>query len=336
MPIPTAVQKIGDNAEALAVEQGMTGAPGAPANPGESPPLAAVPDPAAQPATEKVDPDNYKERFSRYKTQTDQTIADLRGSLTASQQTITALQSQVQTLTAQAHAAPADPATPVTLPADLSNDPGYKAWFDRLPSEKGDYEDSHLRFLYGTYLAGQQGQKAPDNLAELEQKVDRVAQFQEKTAGQLYEEAMDHAYPNDAWISMASGPDWQDFCQDQVSPVDTRTYGAIVEQGSNSHSANTVIWVLQQYQKHLIALNSGDPGGKPADPLAGQLTPDGAGGGSGDPIEEVNAKAQTFTLSQVNEFYKEAATGNTYTPEQVSSIEKEIQAAQAAGKIIEG
>jgi hypothetical protein len=337
MAIPSAVKVIGDAAEAAAQKAGMAGAPGVDAaNPGDTPPLVVVPDPVATPVA-KVDPDDYKERFSRYKTQTDQTITDLRASLAASQQTITALQGQVQTLGAQANAAPkADPATPVTLPADLSNDENYKAWLDRLPNDKSEYEDSFLRFQYGVYLAGQQGQQPNAGLEALEDKVNRVAQVQDKTAAQLYEEAMDVEFPDDQWIKLASGSDWQNFCQQQVSDVDARTYGAIVKEGSDSHSARTVTWVLKQYQQYQHTLDGSGGGTVVDDPLAAQVTPGGTGGGGGDPIQEANAKAMTYKLSEVTEFYKEVATGNKYTAEQAAAIEIQIQAAQAAGKIITG
>ena len=102
MAIPKAVQRQGDAAEAAAVELGIKEAPLS-AEPTGNPPAEATNDPQPKP---KVDQNDYKERFTRYKQATDQTIADLRQTL-ASQQSLTSnLQAQIADLTQKANATP--------------------------------------------------------------------------------------------------------------------------------------------------------------------------------------------------------------------------------------
>jgi hypothetical protein len=339
MPLPSKVKEIGDAAEAAATAAGMKPAskPGIPA--AEKPAIAVVPEPAKPGAQPKVDPDDYKERFSRYKTTTDQTIAELRQTLAQTQATLATVQGQNQNLMTKINVAPA--ADPDKLAADdkAKDDAAYKTWLGNLPqSIKDEYTEDYLhdQYIIQTSAASQQSQASPDNLQQLEQKVERVAQFQEKTEGQLYEEQMDAAFPDDGWITMTQGEAWAQFLSKTVSPVDQRTYGEIVKQGNESKVANTVIWVLQQYKKHQLTLDKTQNTTETVDPLANQLTPEGAGGGGADPLAEINANTESFTSTQVNEFFKDVATTKKYSAEEAAAIEKKIIAADAAGKIIPG
>ena len=197
-----------------------------------------------------------------------------------------------------------------------------------------EYEDSFWETQYIIQMNSVATQSnAPDTA--LQNRINTLEQHQVLTDGQQYEKQMDAAYPDDAWIHMASGDDWQGFCAKQVSPVDTRTFGQVVKEGSESHQAETVIWVLKQYERHLLTLNADAASGK-VDPLTGLLTPGGSAGDGGDPISQINAQAETFTVTQVNEFFKDVATTKKYTAEQAAAIETQITAAQAAGKIIQG
>lgn len=331
MPLPSAVQKIGEAAEAAAVEAGLkAGQPGeeapAAAAPAAEPVATIVPDPA-----KKVDPDDYKERFSRYKATTDTTISELRQTLASVQATLAEVQRQNQEM----RTATTAPAAPTESPADRE-EAEYQAWLSQLPdSIKEEYTEDWLKDQFIIQRTAAPKTAVPENLKDLEQKVNKVAQFQEKTAAQLYEESMDGAYPGDAWITMTKNENWSDFCAKTVSPIDQRRWGDIVKGASDAHDSNTVIWVLKQFEQHLSTLN-GQPADTPAaNPLESQITPDGASGG-GSPIDEAKAQAGVFTITEVNAFFKEAATGKTYTPEQKQDIEKQILAAQKAGNIIPG
>lgn len=332
MGLPKAVQAIGDAAERQAEELGM--------KPGSKPAQQAEPAAPAE-TTQKVDPENYEERFKRYKASTDQTIADLRQTLADTQATLAQVQQQNQQLMAQQ--ATVQPAAPAPASSQQPADPkdeeaAYKAWHDNLPQNmKDEYTDDYKRDMYYFLktMPGQQAAAAPaDNLHELETKVDSLMQNQEKTQTQLYEEAMDDAYPDDAWITMTREPEWSTFCAQAVSPVDQRTYGEIVKQGNEQHVAQTVIWVLQQYEQYKTGL-AGQASTEDAqvNTMEGMITPEGGAGG--DAMTEISANAETYTVSQVNQFYQDMTKGK-YTAEEFTAIEDSIKRAQQAGKIIQG
>lgn len=336
MPLPSAVQKIDDAVKAAEEEARK-------ASQSDQPPLSAVPGTGNQGAQANQDEETWEKRFRGLTTthqQVKRELENARNTIASNQQMIASLQQQVSQLMQKSQQpAPAADQDRGTPDSGQANDAGFKAYFDRLPqSIKDEYSEDYLRDQYIIQTSAMQHDtRSPDELNELKQQVSRVAQFQDKTAAQLYEEAMDKAYPNDKWIQLASGPDWADFCSRAISPVDPRTYGQVVKAGSDGHDANTVIWVLRQYEQHLSALNqqAGNTGG--SDPLSGQLTPDnGNGSGGADPVREINAQAETFRVSEVNQFFKDVATTRKYTPEQAADIENRIKAAQAAGKIIQG
>jgi hypothetical protein len=326
--LPSQVAKIGKAAEALAEETGIK--PGSkPLKPVETASAIVNKEPA------KVDQNDWKERHARYQTATDATIAGLRQELAAANATITELRTQVE----QKPVVTAVPAKTESV-IGTKEDPAYKEYLDRLPkSVKDDYEESYLFDQFLIQSAASPKQEKPsksEELSALESKIENVVQFQERTKAELYEDAMDAAFPNDEWITLANGEQWTNFCKQRVSEVDPRTYGEIVKQGNDLHTATTVIWVLKQYKQHLSTLEAGDSAGDDAATiLESQLTPEAAGGGS-DPVTEINAQAETFTQSQVDQFFKDAATTKKYSAEQAQAIEKSIIAAHAAGKVIPG
>lgn len=325
MSLPSKVQQIGDAAEQQAVESGI--------KPGSKP---APAEPANKPDNTKVDPDNWSERYKRYKADTDNTISNLRQTLAEVQTTLAEVQNQNSELIQKLVTAPAPAAAADTpKPADPKNDEtAFETWLNGLPQKyKDDYTEDYLRdqFYFLQTMPGQQAAAAPDNLHELETKVDSIVEFQEKTAQQKYEDTMDEAYPDDGWISMTKEPEWGDFCARTVSPVDRRTYGQIVKAGNETHDATSVIWVLGQYQKYKTDLDATD--NSVVDTRETLLTPEGGGGG--DAIEEINANTETYTASQVQRFYQDRTKGK-YSDEEFKAIEQSILRAQAAGKITQG
>lgn len=334
--LPSKVKAIGDAAEALAKETGV--------KPGEKPvqtatsQLKSVTEPA-QKAKDKIDPDNWKERYSRYKATTDTTISELRTTLATVQATLTSVQAQYQELLKKPDVSIAQPvvAANSNLSAKLTKDsPVYKKYLERLPeSIKADYTEDYLfdQFVIQVSVNDDKPESKSSDLTALETKVDGIVEFQEKTRAELYEEEMDRAFPNDEWITLASGEEWNLFCSQRVSTVDQRTYGEIVKHGSDTHTAANVIWALNEFKAQQNTLEVDDT---VDDTLLSQVTPEGAGGGGGDPIAEINAQAETFTQSQVTAFFTEVATTAKYSAEQAAAIEQSIIAAQAAGKIIPG
>lgn len=330
MALPTAVQKISDNAEALAQEAiNKSGSQAQPAEGGQQAAPNADPAPKAQ---SDGDPGNWEGRFKNYKAATDSTISELRSTLSAVQATLAQTQQTNQQLSEQLMAAPSgdNPAPSATE----KDEKAYQDWLARLPENMRDeYEDNYLRdqfaFLQSTTNPAAEGEV----ISTLKNQVEELTATQTRTKVERYEDALDEAYPGDAWINLTKEPEWNDFVGGQISPADRRTFGEVVGQGSASHDASTVIWVLQQYEQHKSALNSGS--NNAPNPLEMQLSPDTAGAGS-DAVASISEQAESFTLTQVNQFFTDVATTKKYTAEEAAAIEKSIQKAQAAGKIIQG
>lgn len=346
MPLPSAVQKIGDAAEAAAVAAGMTGKPGA-AVPGAASPTTVIQpvQPIANEPAAKVDPEDYKERYSRYKVSTDRTISELR-------ETVAGLQGQVEVLNTRPVVVPAAPAVPAVdpgkLPADFENDPGYRAWFDGLSASKETYDKDFLHFQYEMHLKdlAAKGQQPADSAA-LQNRVNSLEQHQALSEGQQYEADLDASFPNNEWIDIAHGEQWDDFCRSKPSPYSNQTYGQLVAENDNGKrtlnnsgavirengncNSPVIIQVLNDFKRHLSELKS--KSSPKADPMSGLLTPDGSGGGS--PIADQNENTPSFTKAQVMKFYSDRTKG-LFTPEKADEIEKQIEAAHKAGRIIEG
>jgi len=335
MALPQAVQKISDAAEAAAVESGI--------KPGVKP-VDAGGNPVMQSQAATVTPieptqggEDWEKRFKGLTTthqQIKQQLDQAQSTIGANQQTIASLQQQVSQLMNSQKAPAAEAVKP-------DQDAPYKAWLEKLPKKiKDDYDEGYLRdqFIIQSSMTVKQPSQDNTGIDDLKQDVASVKQYMAKSQTQLYEDAMDQAYPDNAWINLASGDKWSEFCRKEVSPVDNRTWGEIVKEGSDSHRATTVIWVLKQYEAHQSELDPGDNADAVANnSLSGQLTPDaGTGSGGGDPIAEINAQAKTFTQSQVTQFFNDVATTNKYSAEDAKAVEMQIVAAQAAGKIIPG
>lgn len=329
--LPKAVQAIGDAAEAAAIESGMK--PGKPVETASSQ-LAAV----ASAPTSKVDQNDYKKRYVNYKKTTDKTISELRQTLATTQATLADTQRLNQELQSSAASSTVvSPSAPAAIPAAASdeltkNSPVYLAYLDKLPkSIKDEYTEDYLfdQFVIQSSV-GTTG-SGTSAMHDLEEKVNNIAATQEKTVRQLFEEEMDSAFPNDEWIILTERPEWDGFCRQSVSPVDQRTNGQLVDEANRGNASKNIIWVLNEFKKHLQMLDSS----KPADPLESQLTPEGAGSGTGSPADDISVRTETFTQSQVSKFYVDV-TKNVYTPEEAKAIEANILAADTAGNIIPG
>lgn len=344
MPLPSAVQKIAENAERQAVEQGMKGAPGeAPA--GEQP--AAQPTPAQPPIAVAPEPgtptDNWEDRYKNLRAKRDETIEQQGKQVVELQQMVAKSQERIDELLVRLDKATAQP-EPAIDPKDVK-EAAYQEWLNKIPKRFiDDYDETWLRdqFELQQYMAPNvQPSADPDLVKRLEaaeQRLKGLDQVQQKTAREQYEDDMDAAFPNDEWINLTSSSDesWIAFCNEVVSPVDTRSYGQVLEQAHNTADSRSAIWVLAQFKTQRDGQGTDGDAGNPLDI---HLTPEGGSGG--DPIQDLDAKTESFTATQVNDFYKQAAmdTGKPnpkYSPEEAKAIEMKIIAAQGAGKILPG
>lgn len=337
MKLPSAVQKIDDEINAAMNQSGAEKAPGTADiqsidqqnKPVSSDPVVSDP----QETSKKVDPENWKERFTRYKASTDKTIAELRQLVANTQATVAEMQRMNQELMAK---------TSQNTDTQTSNTPidddetAYKAWLAKLPEHvRDEYEESFIRTQYEIAKATGSLNTSNPEFDQMKQEFNQIKEKQVKTDRQLYEEALDEAYPDDAWLNMAVGDEWNKFCMQQVSPVDSRSYGVIVEQGNNALDAKTVIWVLREYERYLQSNGNNKQNPDIEDPLDSMVTPENGAGAGADPIEDLGEKAESYTVSQVNQFFSDVTKG-VYTPEEAKAIETKIVAAQKAGKIVQG
>ena len=163
-------------------------------------------------------------------------------------------------------------------------------------------------------------------LEAAEQELSVTKQARVQTARERYNEAMDNAFPDDEWVTMTNSgaQSWKDFCNRQSSPADPRTFGEILMNAHETCNSGVATWVLNTYKRE-------EQTG--ADPLAGHITPESAGG---DPSADIGAQVDTFTVSQVNAIFKDIATTRKYTAAEAASLQDRIQRAQQAGKIIPG
>lgn len=318
MALPSAVQKIAD--EGAAFEAQMK--EGAPA-PAAAAPAIPPADPSPAPTPAPVAPENYKERYSRYKASTDQTISDLRQQIDALNVTVTNLNARLSTPTP----APA----PDTSAADKA-EADYKAWLKMImPDEKeqADYEDSFLRMQFRQFQAAKKVAAPAKPDTGLTDDIKQLKEDGALTKRQLFEERMDRAFPNDGWVIAADTPGWAEFLNGEAGEFDSRTRGEILNADLAANNSYGVTKMVNAWKRH-----SADPKATPTpDPLAAHLTPDDAGGG-GTPTDP-NAQAPTFTESQVDQIYADK-TKKMYTPEEFAVLEKQIEAAYRAGTVAPG
>ena len=326
MPLPSAVKKIGEEAERQAA--GMKGAPEvAPTEP------VAQPKPAPQPIAE---PEDWETRFKNLRSQRNESsdlVKQQSEQIATLQQTVTDGQKQVTDLLARLDKAPPK------VSADDTAEAAYQEWLRKVPKRIIDeYDETWLRDQYELQKA--QRPTAPKVDSDLDKRLKAVEQrsvvneqHQEKTERGQYEEAMDEAFPNDEWINLTNSDNdaWKAFCNEAISPVDSRTYGQILTEAHTAADSHSASWVLNQFKTR-------NSSGKP-NPLNNLLTPEGGAGG--DPQQDLRDKTQSFTVSQVNEFYNRVAmdvgkSNPKYTPEEAKAIESQIIAAQTAGTILPG
>lgn len=342
--LPSQVKAIGDAAESMAVKTGMKpeiGKPG-PVDTASSKLVAInTNEPANKGSSAQED---WELRYKNFKKVSDTTVSGLRSDLAKSQESLIESQRLYQDLlksSASSNVAASSENTVVeNQPPSITRDsPEFQAYFKRLPEVlTNEYTEDYLfhQYIMQVSAAPAAPQGNSEEVSRLEAKIDNVAQVQQKSNQDLYEEELDTAFPNDEWIITTASESFATFALTTVSDVDHRSYGQILNEGNQNLDAPAVKWVLNEFKKQSNStLDNG--AASSANDLSSQLTPDGSGNGSGgDPVSQVNAQSETYTLTQVNQFFVDVATGTKYTAEEASSIEKSILAAQNAGKIIQG
>lgn len=325
MNMPSAVRKAGEESERLSVEHGLKPGQGNEEQGKQQQQAApATPAPAAEPAkpTEEVD---WEKRFKNYKKETDQTIADLRETVGASQNQLAESQRQIQELIAAQQEKP---------PAETEK-PNKEKFLESLPAELRDqYEPeflesmSELSRIQMTGIIGDLTKR----LENLEGNVEQVSNNQQLTARERYYKELDEKEPD--WEKIGAEKAFIEYLESPVSDFDSRTLGQVLKTADGSNDAATVLKIIAAYKKDAGTADAGGTTTQEVDTLEELASPD-AGNGSANVVDDIGLQTESFTESQVEQFYADWTKGK-YSQADAVAIEKKIQAAQQAGKILPG
>lgn len=323
MALPTKVKEQGDRAEELA-QQHLKGKKA----PDDKPVLAPEPKPIDEPTPiNKVPTDDYQERFARLKQKYDQLVPEQRNTIAQLQGKIELSQSQVEKLTEQVAALTANAGKPAPSEETNTSLPMKDRIFAALsPEERAEWNDDLLVLMGKVAMSVSNNTAAPAENTKIDQRVASLETAQKKTDEDNFWDALYNAVPN--WSEIQNEDAFEEY-MNQVDPLLGVRRIAALEETQTSFNSVRAIAIFKQYldQKPPV------PDGPTADPVESLLTPENAGGGSGEP--EDNAK--TFTDTQVNKFYVDVANGKyNKDPEKAAAIEAQIQAAGKANRIIKG
>ena len=333
MALPRAVQEANDLADRLANERGMKGAPGE-QSPGNEPKPAAVQSVApAEKQQERIDPTDYKARFSNYKRETDTTISEQRQEIAQLRQQFEDLRQQNSELASRlATAAPAQ-----TSAAQSGG--GFS--LDKIPQSLRDkYDDDYLGDLVmmsQAILANSGGQSSANTdidarLRAIEADTASNKAITRKTVRQLFYEELDEKVPE--WEVI--GADQQYYSWMDVTkvnpPFDNRLAKDAYNEAMDNSNAPVIIALLKRFKSETGWASTG----LPRQNLEGMVTPQG-GSPSGSMADDLGQGAGVWTESAVNKFYVDVSKGvYTRNPQEAQRIESEIKLATQQGKILPG
>ena len=303
MAIPKKVLEQGAEAERLAQEAGMKGAP-APANKSDTDPPATPAAPAAKldqgkPAEgnppAKVDPENYKERFSRMKQKYDNEVPAMReanlkmsGELEALRRQVTELMQQLQNSKAAGPAATAktDGSISERIQSVLTDD------------EKEHYSPEFMAMLGRVIAAGQVSQPADSTL---ETRLNTLEKRAHETAEERFWRLIDQGVPQ--WEQVQATDDFREY----LNVYDRKlkmTNGAALKKAQADLDADTAIAVFEDFMNKAPA--SATPNPDPEDPREQHVMPVTTGAGDGGDIQD-NSATRRFTEAEITKFFNEVA-----------------------------
>ena len=340
LKLPKAVREAQAAAERTAVELGMKGAPGAePGTPAAQAEATATPAQPAAPAEqprERIDPEDWKTRFSNYKRETDQTISELRQTNGSLQQQIADMQRQQSALIERLTAAEAKPAN---TPAVSGS--GGQFTIDMIPEEIRDqYDDEFLGAVVkvAQLVSGSSSQSVPSDIVarlnQIEASTSKLNTVAVKTAQQLFYDALDGAVPE--WERIGQDQQWYDWLKaTQINPpFDRRTAQDVYEQAMEGKEAEHVIALLKRFKAETGWAISGTINQQSN--LNSRVTPDGAAPG-GTLSSDLGEGAGVWTESAINQFHTDITKGRYRGREaEAQRISNEIQLAFQQGKVVPG
>lgn len=215
---------------------------------------------------------------------------------------------------------------------------------DNIITGDGDIDIQHIQEEYGPAIAqvikglDQRNKSLSATIQTLQRDVSTVKTTTESFVSQASTDASIDFYAELArqvpdWETINVAPEFFAF----LSQPDRRSGIPLMDLLKKAHAdlrADSAIAIFQDFKKSQGA-NTQTTQQKPkGNTLDDQLIPEGSGGN-----EELNTKP-SFTRSQVKEFYRKKANGYYKHTKQLQDeairIEREIEAAAQAGRIIEG
>lgn len=263
-------------------------------------------EPVEQPPTEKVDPEDYKQRFSRYKASADKTIHELRTQLASEAQSSKQLRARMSLLEQKLTEAPKADETP--------------AWKEQLSQDDLEYLDEETLAV----VAKVSGAAVANKLAAMQTQLDSL-ESDRRAEKDLRAEQAQHDIRADFVNRLRSAvPDVneidndQRFAEwlngvDQLSGVERRR---LAEQAMHSFDVNRVASIYNEWK----AVNGTQ------DHRESRVAPKRSADAA--PVQT----GQTYSRSDIKQFYADKSLGK-YSDSEAKRIEQDIFAAQTQGRI---
>ena len=304
--IPKQVREQGEESDRLMAE----------ANEANKPTLEPVNNDKPNDPANKIDPENYKERFINYKAQTDITIRDLRGDVSQSigreevlQQTIADLNQQLQS----------KPQAPVVDEVDVSKSVQERILASLTEDERENYSPEFIDML-SRVTKVVNSTSIPDT--SLEDRIKNIETTQVQTREDKFWQAVDDGVPN--WRELQANPDFQKYLNVNDTLLGTTRLN-VLKQAQSDLNAERAIAVFKAYANGSQAHIEDEP--IPTNPLDKHVVPELTGSGDGGDIQDV----PILSAEEISQFYVDVAVGKYKNrPSEMASKEAAIQKIHAA------
>lgn len=324
MAIPSAVQKQGDLSDELA-KQAENPQPVAAVDVNEPAKSKEQNEPQKPTGSDKtkVDTDDYKERFIRFKQKHDIEVPALRQANAALQAKVDELQEQINSLKEQQLANSESNST-----ADKSMSMRDRMLAAMTEEERENWSEDFIDLMAKmTQVAQESSSNKPD--PEIESRLANIEQLQQKTETELYWDAIDSGVPD--WQKIQETDEFAAYLQ-EYDPLLGAVRGDALEETMVTLNAHKAIAIFDAFKKQQVSTTSQ----RPTNPMEALVTPDGAGGNDGT-VEQT----RTFTVDFVTKFYNAWAEKSPakfkeigVNMKDVELIDKQITEAQAKGLIM--
>ena len=267
----------------------------------------------------KIDPDNYKDRFINYKKSTDITISNLRNEVSQLTGQVEVLSQQNAEFIKQLQDKSVEQVTS-TPEVDHNLDVNERIMAVLTDEEKETYSPEFIEMLGRATKAVSQ---SPDQSSDLESRLNKVENFQQETAEDAFWRIIKEKVPS--WKEVQSTDEFQDYLN-EYDPLLGTTRMQVLKQAQSDLNAERAVAV---FTTHINGSQSRSTSHdeETINPLDKHVVPDLTGSGSGDDIQEV----PNLTAEQITQFYIDVSLGRYKTrPAEMESMENAIRKIHAA------